>query len=680
MTEPIAPVKPHIHRIHGHERHDPYFWLNERENPEVLEYLTAENDYRSFVMKGTEPLQEALFAEIKSRIKEDDSSVPYRLDGYYYYTRFETGGEHPIYCRKKGSLDAAEEVMLDVNDLAKNQSYYQIGGMSVSPDGRWLAYGEDTVGRRIYTLKFKDLFQDKTLEEHIPNTTGALTWANDNKTGFYTVRDETLRSYKVLRHILGSSFEQDVEVYHEVDETFNTYIYKTKSRKYLVIGSGSTLSDEFRICPAEAPEGEFKIFRPRIRGLEYDIAHFEDRWYIRTNADSATNFKLMYCPDGQTDGAHWVDYIEHRPEVLFEGFQIFKDYLVVDERENGLTRLRIKPWNGEEHYVEFPEETYTAGIGSNPEFDTPILRYGYSSLTQPASVIDYHMADRTRDIKKVQEVVGGYDPLLYASERLWAVAPDGVRVPISLVYRRDLFRKDGGNPLLLYGYGSYGATIEARFSTARLSLLDRGFVCAIAHIRGGQYLGREWYENGKLLRKMNTFTDFIASAEHLVAELYTSPSKLYAEGGSAGGLLMGAVANMRPDLFHGMLVGVPFVDVVTTMLDESIPLTTGEYDEWGNPNERNFYDYMLSYSPYDNVKAQDYPAMLVTTGLHDSQVQYWEPAKWVARLRALRTNKRPILLYTNMETGHSGASGRFEALKETAMEFAFLVHLEGIEK
>ncbi|MBI1316151.1 prolyl oligopeptidase family serine peptidase [bacterium] len=680
MTEPIAPQKPHVHKEHGQERLDPYFWLKERENPEVLDYLRAENEYRAFVMKATEPLQKQLFEEIKGRIKEDDASVPYVLDGYHYYTRYEIGGEHPIYCRKKGHMEAPEEVMLNANELAQGHSYYQIGGMSVSPDGRWLAYGEDTVGRRIYTLKFKDLKEGKAVTEQIPNTTGGLTWANDNKTGFYTVRDESLRSYKVFRHVLGTPASADVEVYHEKDDTYNTFIYKTKSRKYLVIGSGSTLSDEYRICPADQPTGTFEVFQERERGLEYDIAHFEDRWYIRTNLGGATNFKLMQCREGQTQKHGWDEFIPHRPGVYFESFQIFKDYLVLDERENGLTRLRIKPWSGPEHEVAFPDKTFTAGLAGNPEFDTPWLRYSYSSLTQPNSVIDYHMENRTQEVRKVQEVVGGYDPNLYASQRIWATAVDGVRVPISLVYRKDLFKGDSSNPLLLYGYGSYGITVEPRFSSARLSLLDRGFVFAIAHIRGGQYLGRSWYEDGKLLKKKNTFTDFIACAEHLIAERYTSAAHLYAEGGSAGGLLMGAVANMRPDLFNGLLVGVPFVDVVTTMLDESIPLTTGEYDEWGNPNEKEYYDYMLSYSPYDNVKAQDYPAMLVTTGLHDSQVQYWEPAKWVARLRALRTNQRPLLLETNMETGHSGASGRFESIVELAMEYAFLLDMEGISE
>ena len=680
MHAPVALKKPKVHEIHGDTRQDPYFWMNDRENPEVIDYLNEENAYRTFVMKETEGFQENLFQELKGRIKEEDLSVPYRLDGYFYYSRFEKGNEHPIFCRKEGSLEAAEEIILNVNDLAKGHSYYQVGGLSVRTDKSMIAFSEDTLSRRIYTIRFKNLNTGEILEESIPNTTGSFTWANDNKTGFYCVKDEALRSYKIFRHVLGSSSEEDVEIYHEKDETFSTFVYKTKSKKFIVIGSGSTVANEYRSFSADTPLSEPVLFSPRKRGLEYQISHFKDEWLIRTNKDEATNFKLMRCKESATHSDNWVDVIQHRSDVLLEDFQVFSKYLVVDERSNGLTRIRIMPWEGKEHYIQFYEESYTASIGMNPEFETDLLRFSFSSLIQPSSVIEYSMNSKEQKILKEQEVVGGYNKDEYATERIWAESHDGVKVPISLVYRKSSFRKDGSNPLLLYGYGSYGATIDAQFSSTRLSLLDRGFVFAIAHIRGGQYLGRQWYEDGKLLRKQNTFSDFIAAAKHLQNEKYTSRDRCFAEGGSAGGLLIGAVVNQAPELFKGVIAAVPFVDVVTTMLDESIPLTTMEYDEWGNPNEKEYYDYMLKYSPYDNVKAQFYPAMLITTGLYDSQVQYWEPAKWVARLRELKKDNNPLLLHCNMSTGHSGASGRFESLKEMAMEYAFLFDLMGIKE
>lgn len=675
-------VKKEVKRleIHGDVRQDPYYWLNDRENQEVIDYLEAENAYREKVMAGTTKLQDKLFAEMKGRIQEDDQSVPYRLDGYYYYTRYESGKEHPIYCRKEGSLEAAEEILLDVNVLAQGHSYYNVGGLSVRTDKKMIAFGEDTLSRRIYTIRFKDLETGEILKEQIPNTTGSFVWANDNKTGFYSVKDETLRSYKIFRHSLGTDPSQDVEVYHEADETFSTFVYRSRSKKYIIIGSSSTLSNEYRTLSADAPNGTFTVFQARQRGLEYGIAHFNDRWFIRTNKDGASNFKLMECPEGQTSQAHWVERIPHREEVFLEDFELFSDYLVLDERQEGLNRLRIIPNEGEEHYLDFGEEAYTASIGNNPEFESEWLRYGYSSLTTPSSVIEYHLSTRDKKILKEQEVVGGYNKEDYQTERIWATAADGKKVPISLVYKKDHFKKDGSNPLLVYGYGSYGATIDARFSSVRLSLLDRGFVYAIAHIRGGQYLGRAWYEDGKLLNKRNTFTDFITCTQHLQQEGYSQANKTFAYGGSAGGLLIGAVVNMKPEIYRGVIAAVPFVDVVTTMLDESIPLTTGEYDEWGNPNEKVYYDYMLSYSPYDQVKAQHYPAMLVTTGLHDSQVQYWEPAKWVAKLRDMKKDENPLLLFCNMETGHSGASGRFESLHETAMEYAFLLDLAEISE
>lgn len=662
--------------LHGDLRQDDYFWLNDRENPEVLEYLKSENAFRESEMKGTEDLQQQLFEEIKGRIKEDDQSVPYRKNGYWYYVKFETGMEHPVYCRKKGSLDAQEEILLNANVEAAKYSYYQIGGMSVSPDNKLLAFGEDTISRRIFTIRFKNLETGELLDERIENTTGSAAWAEDNLTVFYTVKDASLRPYKIFKRKLNTGHANDEEVYHEEDDTFLCSVYKSKSRRFMMIGSSSTVSNEYRYLDAHQPDGDFKILQPRERNLEYSITDFEDHWYILTNANNATNFKLMRTPLEKPAKDHWQDVIPHRAAVHLENVEIFKNFLVTEERENGLTRITIKRWDGQaEHSIQFDEETYTAGIGNNPEYDSEVLRYGYSSLTVPASVIDYNMLSREKTVMKQQEVVGGYDASLYQAERIWAETPDGVKVPISLVYKKNL-RKPEGNPLLLYGYGSYGITVDPGFSSTRLSLLDRGFVFAIAHIRGGQYLGRQWYEDGKMLKKKNTFTDFIACAEKLIAEKFTTTKHLYAMGGSAGGLLMGAVVNMRPDLFNGIIAAVPFVDVINTMLDKSIPLTTGEYDEWGNPENEEYYHYIRSYSPYDNVEAKNYPAMLITTGLYDSQVQYWEPAKWTAKLRSVKTDTNPLFLYVNMDTGHGGASGRFEAYKETAMEYAFLLMLE----
>lgn len=680
MEVPAAEKKIERLVAHGETRLDPYFWMNQREDQKVIDHLNKENAYREKIMSGTVALQETLFEEIKGRIKEDDRSVPYRLDGYYYYSRFETGQEHPMYCRKEGSMEAEEEVMLNVNELAKEHSYYDVGGLKVRPDKKMIAFSEDTLSRRIYTIRFKDLETGEILEERIPNTSGNFVWANDNQTGFYSVKDASLRSYKIFRHRLGTDASEDVEVFHEADETFSTFIYRSKSKKYIIIGSGSTLSDEYRILPADQPLEEFQIFQKRERGLEYQIAHFEDQWFVRTNWDGATNFRLMSCGEGATEKEHWTETIPHRADVYLESFELFRDHLVLDERSNGLTRIRIIPWEGEEHYLDFGEEAYSAGIGNNPEFDSQTLRYGYSSLTTPSSVLDYDMVRREKTLLKEYEIVGGYNKSEYQTQRIWAEAEDGVKVPISLVYKKELFKKDGSNPLLVYGYGSYGITVDARFSSVRLSLLDRGYVYAIAHIRGGQYLGRNWYEDGKLMNKRNTFTDFISCTRHLQSEGYGRPENTFAYGGSAGGLLMGAVVNMAPELYRGVIAAVPFVDVLTTMLDETIPLTTGEYDEWGNPNDSAAYAYMSTYSPYDNVREQHYPAMLVTTGLHDSQVQYWEPAKWVARLREMKRDNNPLLLYCNMETGHSGASGRFESLRETAMEYAFLLDLAGISE
>ena len=682
LAPPMADIKEKYLEMHGDVRLDPYYWLNDRDDEEVIDYLERENDYHQRVTAHTKDFQKDLFQEMKSRIKEDDASVPYFYNGYYYITRFEKGSEYPIYSRKKDSLSAQEEILFDVNKMAEGFAYYQLRGVNVSPDNKWVAFGVDTLSRRKYMLYIKNLETGQILPGGIQNTTGSSTWGNDNKTLFYTKKDPvTLRSDKIYRHIMGTPESEDIMVYHEEDETFNTFIYKTKSEQYLVIGSISTMSSEYRICSADDPHGSFSIVQPRERGLEYDIDHYQDHFYMVTNKDKSTNFKLMKTPVDQTSKEYWVDVIAHRDQVLLEDVDLFRDYLVVSEREAGLSRIRIMPWDGSDAFdLPFDNETYTAGTTQNIEFNTSKLRYRYSSLTTPASVIEFDMDTKTFEVLKETEVLGGsFDKNNYVSERIWAKAQDGTEIPVSLVYKKG-FKKNGKSPLLQYGYGSYGATIDPYFSSTRLSLLDRGFVFAIAHLRGGQYMGRPWYESGKLLTKKNTFTDFIDVSRHLIEQDYTSSDHLYAMGGSAGGLLMGAVINMAPELYHGVIAAVPFVDVVTTMLDDSIPLTTGEFDEWGNPEQPEFYHYMKSYSPYDNVAPLNYPNLLVTTGLYDSQVQYWEPAKWVAKMRALKTGTSLLLLHTNMDAGHGGASGRFEGLRELAMEYAFLLDLEGIQR
>lgn len=681
LQPPVAKIIPKNLEKFGDVRVDNYFWLNDRENPEVIDYLNQENAYYNEMTEHSKQFQTELFEEMKSRIKEDDESVPYLYNGYYYITRFETGKDYPIYSRKKGNLEASEEVMFDCNLLAKGKKYFQLSGLSISPDNQFATFAVDVVGRRIYTIQVKNLFTGEILSDKIEKATGSSTWANDNKTIFYTRQDEkTLRSDTVFSHVLGTDTIKDKLVYFEKDDTFNVAVGKDKSKKYLIISSSSTLTTEFRTLPADNPQGKFRVFQKRVRGLEYSISHYEDRFYILTNKDKATNFKLMITPESATSKDNWVDLIPHREDVLLEDIDIFKNYLVVTERNDGLYKIRIMPWSGKgEYYLPFESETYTAYTTSNIDFDTDILRYGYQSMTTPSSVIDFNMKTKTKEIKKEQQVLGGkFDKNNYTEERVWATAHDGTRVPISMVYRKNL-RKDGKNPLLLYAYGSYGHSMDAYFSSTRLSLLDRGFIYAIAHVRGGEDLGRQWYDDGKLLKKKNTFTDFIDCSKFLIEQKYTAPDHLYAEGGSAGGLLMGVILNTAPELYHGIIAQVPFVDVMTTMLDDTIPLTTGEYDEWGNPNIKKYYQYMKSYSPYDNVKAQDYPNMYVSTGLHDSQVQYWEPAKWVAKLRALKTNTNLLYLDTNMDAGHGGASGRFEALKELAKEFNFLLDLEGIK-
>ena len=676
MKAPIAKKINHIIKTHGHERTDPYYWMRDRENPEVINYLKEENSYLKEVFKETEGLQNQLFQEMKSRIKEDDQSVPYLKKGYYWYSRYEQGCEYPIYCRKKGSLEAKEEILLNVNELAEGKPYCQVSGLAVSHNQRYLAYGLDVVGRRIYEVFFKDLETGETSSLTIPNTTGNITWAADDQHLFYSKQDpETLRAHKIFRHELYSNSENDQLIFEEKDEEFSCHVLKTKSEAFLLIHSESTISSEIRFVDASQPLGDWKVLQGRIPHLEYAADHYEDHFWIRTN-HQAQNFKVVKAPVDNPGLENWEDFIPHREDVLIEDFDLFSGFFVSQERSNGLTQLLIKPWDGSPgHALDFGEEAYTAWIGHNPEFDTEILRFGFNSLVTPASIFDYHMVTREKKLLKQQEVVGGYDSTLYESARIWAQAEDGVMVPISMVYKKSSFQPDGSNPLLLYAYGSYGYSSDAYFSSNRLSLLDRGFVFAIAHVRGGEDLGRKWYEDGKLLKKRNTFTDFIACAKHLVEENYTRADRLYGMGGSAGGLLIGAVINMRPDLFDGVIAAVPFVDVVTTMLDESIPLTTGEFQEWGNPKFEEYYHYMLSYSPYDQVESKAYPNILVTSGLHDSQVQYWEPTKWVAKLRDLKTDKNLLLLHTNMEAGHGGASGRFQALKELAMEYAFLVML-----
>jgi len=675
MKVPVANKKPEALSIHGDTRIDNYYWLRDRENPEVIEYLKAENEYTRHQLKHTEELQGKIYQEIVNRIKPDDISVPYLDNGYYYLVRYEKGGEYPIYARKRGSLEAEEQIMLNGNELAKPYDYFHIGGQSVSLDNRLLAYGEDTVSRRIYTLRFKNLETGEMLEDEIPGTTGNAAWANDHQTVFYTLKDPTtLRGYKVMKHRLGQPVEEDEAVFEEQDDTYLTFVYKSKSDKYIIIGSYANMSQEYRVLNANEPYGAFRIIQPRIHGMEYDIAHFEDKFYVRTNWE-AQNFRLMVTSEEATEKENWKELIAHREDVLLEDVDIFKDYLVLSERKAGITQLRIMPQEGEEHYIQFKEKAYLAYTSSNNvEFDTECLRIGYTSMTTPNTVYDYNMRSRELKFRKQQEVMGDFTAEDYASERFMVTSRDGVEIPVSMVYKKG-FKRDGSQPVLLYGYGSYGHSMEPYFSPARLSLLDRGFAFAMAHIRGGEEMGRKWYDTGKLMFKKNTFYDFIDCAEYLLKKEYTSSEKLFAMGGSAGGLLVGAVINMRPELWKGVVAAVPFVDVLTTMLDDSIPLTTGEYDEWGNPNDPNFYEYIKSYSPYDNVVAKDYPNLLITTGLHDSQVQYWEPAKWIAKLRELKTDDNLLLMHTNMEAGHGGASGRYRRYKETALEYAFLLDL-----
>ena len=674
---PVAAIRPHaVPSPHG-VRVDDYYWLRDdtRTSPEVLAYLEAENAYRNAVTASLRPLEEELYREIVGRIRQDDASVPYRDHGYWYYKRFETGDEYPIYARRPGSLDAPEQVLIDLRAQARGLDYYDVGALEASDDNRLLAYTEDTVGRRQHTLRFKSLETGQLLPDAIPNVEEAMAWAADNRRVLYVEKDPvTLLGVRVRIHVLGTDPAEDAIVFEEHDESFYTSVEITKDRRYLLIHSSSTVTSEQRYARADDPELRFEVLLPRERGHEYAADHVDGRWIIRTNWD-ARNFRIMEVPvDAPRGREHWRELVAHREDVYVAGFDVFRRFLALEERADGLRKIRIRPWSGErEFYLESDEPAYRAALGPNEEIDSEVVRYTYTSLTTPHTTYDYDVRTGERTLLKREPVLGDFDPARYATEHLWVPARDGERVPVALVYRRDAFTRDNSAPLLQAGYGAYGISSDPVFSSSLLSLLDRGFVYAIAQVRGGQERGRRWYEAGRQLEKRHTFEDFIDVTRHLVAEGYADPKRVFARGGSAGGLLVAAVANMAPGLYRGMVAHVPFVDVVTTMLDESIPLTTNEYDEWGNPNERTFYEYMLSYSPYDNVAAQDYPAMFVTTGLWDSQVQYFEPAKWVAKLRRVKTDRRLLVMRTNMEAGHGGKSGRFEHLRELAEEYAFLL-------
>ena len=685
IKPPIADKIPFDRIIHNDTVADPYYWMIDffKKGPksdQIVSYLEAENVYTEGMMAQTKTLQEDLFHEMKNRIKEKDESVPVFRNGYYYYTRTDTGKEYYKYCRKKGSLSAKEEVLLDVDAMAEGYAYFAASGFQVSPDNKLLAYAVDTVSRRQYDIYIKNLETGKIMPDVISSANGNMTWANDNKTLFYTYNNPaTLLSEKIKRHKLNTDVSKDVVVYEEMDKTNYIGVGKSKNDQHIYIITQATLSSETFFIDASKPESSFKSFQPRIKDVLYQVISLGDKFLIRTNWD-AQNFRLMECPLTKTGKENWKEVIPHRKDVLLAGVEEFKDFLVISERKEGLVELLVKNRSGNtEYYLDFGEPAYTASVSGNPEYDSKVVRYAYSSLTTPASVYDYNMVSKTKKLMKQTEVVGGYNPKDYISERVYATATDGTKVPVSIVYKKG-FVKDGKAPLLLYAYGSYGSSMDASFSIPRLSLLDRGFAYAIAHIRGGQEMGRQWYLDGKMMKKKNTFTDFIDVGKYLVKEKYTSSKHLYGQGGSAGGLLIGAVVNMAPKLFHGVIAQVPFVDVINTMLDESIPLTTNEFDEWGNPKEAAAYAYMKSYSPYENVEKKDYPNILVTTGLHDSQVQYFEPAKWVAKLRDMKTGDQVLLLHTNMKFGHGGASGRFDYLKDVALAYAFLFALEGITK
>lgn len=677
IPAPVAEKKPfEITAKHGHKRVDNYYWLKEREDSAVLRYLNAENAYTDTMMAHVRPLREKLFNEMKARIKEKDESAPYKDGDYFYYSRFEEGYDYPVYCRKKGSLDAPEEVIADGNALSKGQSYFNLFTEN-SPNHEIVAICIDTVGRRFYDIRFRNMTTGEWLKDRIRSSTGNLAWAADNKTIVYTTQDpETLRSDKVFRHTLGAT--GDKLVYEEKDQTLSTYVGLSKSKKYILLQSGRTDAAMAQYLDAAHPEAKPQVIEPLRNEVEYQVDHANGKFYIRTNLD-AVNYRLVEAPENSPGASSWKDVIPHRTDTFFRGFELFKNHLAAEEENSGLTRIKIIGYDGKEKSsIDFGEPAYVAGIDVNAEFDTDIVRYNYQSMTTPSSIFDYTTTTKERVLVKQREVLGGFQAKDYQTERVMATARDGAQVPVSIVYRKDKFRKDGSNPCLQYAYGSYGASMYASFSSNRLSLLDRGFVYAIAHVRGGQEMGGQWYENGKMLKKKNTFTDFVDVSEYLMVNKYSAKDKLFAYGGSAGGLLMGAITNMRPDLYKGVIAAVPFVDVITTMMDETIPLTTFEWREWGNPNIQEQYEYMLSYSPYDQVEKKAYPNLLVTTSLHDSQVQYWEPAKWVAKLRDMKTDKNVLLLYINMHAGHGGASGRLRSLEDEARRQAFMLDLIGI--
>ena len=680
IIPPVADKIPVSFKKFNDIRIDDYYWLKERENPEVIDYLERENDYYEKMTSHTLDLQNKLFKEIKDKIKEDDESVPYFLNGYWYKTKYKEGLDYPVYTRFKDSLNNNEEILFDCNELAKKHDYFNLSNFQISPDNKIVAFSTDVVSRRLYSVQFKNLETGKVYSDKIINSSGSFAWANDNSTLFYTSRDvNTLRNDKIFKHVLNTDYKNDELVYFEKDETFYTNVSKSKSKKFIIISSFSTLTSEFQFLPADNINESFKLFNKRKRGVEYSINHYDDHFYIITNKDKAYNYKLMKTKISETSSENWTDVVEHRENVLIEGIDIFKDHLVVSERVDGLNRINIKKWDDSENYfLNFDNETFSSNTTTNLDFNSKKLNYAYNSLNEPYSVIEFDMITKEKTILKQHKVLDkNFSKDNYVTERIWADSQDGNQIPISLIYKKGI-KRDGSNPLLIYGYGSYGNTIDPSFSISRLSLLDRGFIYAISHVRGSEYLGRDWYENGKLLNKKNSFNDFVDSTKFLISEGYTSAEHCYAYGGSAGGLLMGAVINMAPELYNGVIAAVPFVDVITTMLDETIPLTTSEYDEWGNPNQKEYYEYMMSYSPYDNVSKLKYPNLLVTTGLHDSQVQYWEPAKWVAKLRDYKQDQNYLFLNTNMETGHGGSSGRFEAIKDLAKEYAFLFDLENI--
>ncbi len=680
IAAPVAKIVPHTLTIHNDSRVDNYFWLKHKTDPEVIAYLEAENAYTEQMTAHTEDLQTKLFEEIKGRIKQADSTVPYKEGDYYYYTRYVEGKEYSLFCRKYQSTDADEQILIDGNIAAGGHEFFALASKAISSGQEVMAFAVDTTGRPKYTLRFRNLTNGEDFDEAIPEVTGNVAWAADNKTIFYSKQDpETLRWYQIYRHELGTDPAKDVLVYEEEDDTFETEVYQTKSKEYIIIGSSQTMADEYRCLRADDPTGTFKLFIPRERGHEFSLDHLGGKFYMRTNW-AATNFRIMATDEANTNRSAWQELIAHSNDVFIGEFELLDDYIAVDARKHGLAQILIQPLDGSPaHFIDFGEPAYDAYIDENHVAATSVLRYGYESMTTPESIIDYNIATGEKTVLKEEEILGGFDKSNYITERLAAPATDGTLIPISIVYRKGL-KQDGSAPCLLYGYGSYGINEDPGFRSTRISLLDRGFAYAIAHVRGSQTMGRSWYEDGRLFKKKNRFTEFISCAQFLVESKFTSSNRLFAQGGSAGGLLVGAVANMAPELFHGIIAEVPWVDVVTTMLDPDIPLVTSEYDEWGNPEQREYYDYMLSYSPYDQVAQQAYPNMLITTSLEDSQVQYWEPAKWTAKLRANKTDSNRLLFKIEMAGGHGGPSGRFKRYHETAFEYAFLLDLAGIAK